>query len=70
MRHEQVEAGQWVQPIRRGYKLVCCDCRLVHRVNFRLVKRGHRHWIQLQAFRDEKATAAARREKRKQAERE
>ena len=47
-----VEAGEWVQPIRRGYRMMCCDCGLVHRLNFRLVKWGRGRKIQFQAFRE------------------
>lgn len=56
-RYPKVAAGEWVQPCRKGYKMACCDCGLVHRMNFRL----HRGRIQMQAFRDERATAAKRR---------
>lgn len=61
--YKRVRDGEWVQPVRRGYKLACCDCGLVHTVNFRLY--GGR--IQLQAFRDERRTAAVRREAKKRA---
>lgn len=40
-------AGEWVQPVRRGYLAKCCDCGSVHRVNFR-IRDGR---VQLQAFR-------------------
>ena len=52
-----VNSGEWVQPIRRGYKMTCCDCGLVHTINFRIHK-GH---IQLQPTRDNRATAQLRR---------
>ena len=65
MKYKQQFNGDWVQPIRRGYKAACCDCGLVHRLNFRIVldKRGRR-FIQFQVFRDERATAAKRRGKK------
>jgi hypothetical protein len=28
---------RWIQPIKRGYLLKCCDCGLVHRMEFRIV---------------------------------
>lgn len=28
---------EWQQPIQRGYLLGCCDCNLIHRVNFRVL---------------------------------
>lgn len=49
--------GEWVQPVRRGYKLACCDCGLVHRLDFRV----HQHRIQFRAFRNERATGQRRR---------
>ena len=54
-----VQDGEWVQPKRRGYLLQCCDCGLIHRLNFRLVKSkdGGRCWIQFQAFRVESEAA-------------
>jgi Zn-finger protein len=47
---------EWIQP-RRGYKMRCCDCRLVHELEFRV--RGSR--VQYRARRHERATAASRR---------
>lgn len=49
----QVKSGDWVQPIRRGYRMKCCGCGLIHRIDFRLVKRGRGHKIQLRAFRED-----------------
>lgn len=61
MKYLKPEAGEWVQPVRRGYKLSCCDCGLVHRMGFRVVKGKP----QFRAFLDKRATAAMRREKAK-----
>jgi len=36
-RYEQPEEGEWVQPIEEGYKIACCSCGLVHKVDFRVV---------------------------------
>jgi hypothetical protein len=55
--YPKVQSGQWVQPVRRGYKMACCDCGLVHRINFRL----HDGKIQLQAYRDNRSTGQKRR---------
>jgi hypothetical protein len=62
MRYERPDAGEWIQPIRAGYKLACCDCGLVHKVDFRIFRRR----IQFRVFRDNRATAAMRREALKQ----
>jgi len=61
MKYPIITDGQWVQPIRRGYKMACCDCNLVHRINFRI----HKGKIQLQAFRDIRATSAKRRKRKR-----
>ena len=49
-------ANEWVQPIRKGYKLACCDCGLVHDVDFRIYK-GR---IQFRVRRNGKATGGMR----------
>ena len=49
--------AEWMQIKRqRGFKMRCCDCGLVHTMNFRLVGRK----IQFQAFRNARATAATK----------
>ena len=53
--------GEWVQVNMRGNKDQCCDCGLVHTVNYRLVEGK----IQVQVFRDPKATGGARRNKKR-----
>ena len=61
-RYSTPRAGQWIYPIRRGYKMACCDCGSVHRVNFKLVRdKLGRGKIMFQLFRDRRATAAVRR---------
>lgn len=52
-----VEAGEWIQPVRRGYKMACCDCGLVHTLDFRI----HRGRAQFRAFRDNRASGQLRR---------
>lgn len=61
MKYKNVKAGEWVQPVRKGYKMACCDCGLVHVLDFRVVNRR----IQFRAFRNERSTAALRRAKPK-----
>ena len=55
--YERPDEGEWVQPVLENYKLSCCDCGLVHRMNFR-VEDGR---PQFQAFRDNRATGQVRR---------
>ena len=48
--------SRWVQPVMRGYLLACCDCHLVHRMDFRVIE-GR---VQ---FRAQRANAYTRRER-------
>jgi hypothetical protein len=52
-----VKDGEWIEVPKRGFKEQCCDCGLVHRLNFRINAQGK---IEIQAFRDGKATGGAR----------
>lgn len=52
-----VSDGEWIRVPKRGYKEQCCDCSLVHRMNFRIVD-GNK--IEIQTFRDNRATNGAR----------
>lgn len=38
MRFKQLKDGEWEDPIHRGYRIQCCDCDLVHRIDFRIYK--------------------------------
>lgn len=61
--YEEEDTGwtEWVEPVRKGYKMCCCDCNLVHNLNFRI----HKGKIQFQVQRNNRATAACRRKKKK-----
>lgn len=59
MKYAQAIDGEWIEP-KDGYKMACCDCGLIHRLNFRVVK-GR---VQIQPFRDNRATAQRRKNKR------
>lgn len=52
-----VTDGEWIRVPKRGYKEQCCDCSLVHRLNFRIIDGKH---IEIQTFRDSRATGGAR----------
>ena len=51
----------WQTPTRTGYRFTCCDCLLVHEMQFRLI--GKRDWrvIQFRVARDTRGTNARRR---------
>lgn len=56
MPYGRPKANEWIQPIRKGYKMACCDCGLVHDMDFRVYK-GH---IQFRVRRNGKATGGMR----------
>jgi hypothetical protein len=55
--YEKPAPNEWVQPIKTGYRMECCDCGLVHALDFRTVN-GR---AQFRARRDNRATATKRR---------
>lgn len=59
-KYQKPKPNEWVSPVRKGYRLRCCDCDLVHVMNFRVFKGK----IQFQADRDYRATGASRKGKR------
>lgn len=71
--------GQVVHPRMKGYRMACCDCGLVHVIDFEVVKAGREDAqgyftttrpkerglrVQMIARRDNRATAQIRRRKR------
>lgn len=58
-RFKQVATGEWVTPVRNGYLMKCCDCGLVHRMDFRVAKdKAGRNRIQMRGFREPVKAAA------------
>lgn len=56
-KYPEIEAGEWVQPKRGAfYYMACCDCGLVHRMDFRVYE-GR---IQFRAWRSPQATRHVR----------
>lgn len=53
----QVTDGEWIRVPKRGYKEQCCDCGLIHKLNFKVDEQGR---IFVQTFRDPRATGGAR----------
>jgi hypothetical protein len=64
-KYPTVYEGDWVRPYMRGYRIECCDCGLIHRLDFRVRKgdraAGENLSVELRAFRDNRATAQIRR---------
>ena len=57
-RYEEAEDSEWFALARRGNRIACCDCGLVHRVDAR-VRDGA---IELAFARNERSTALTRRQ--------
>ncbi len=55
--YDKPKAGEWVRPIHNGYKLACCDCGLVHRIDFRINEGS----VEMKLERDKRATGQMRR---------
>lgn len=62
MKYPKIKAGQWIKPRRKGYQMACCDCGLVHELQFKLIKHGKdkKSYIFMRAFRNEMATGQIR----------
>jgi hypothetical protein len=67
-RYYEPEAGEWVRPVMEGYKMSCCDCGLVHTFNFSVKRVDGKYRVFFQVFRDNRATAAIRRWRKKRGE--
>ena len=50
--------SRWVTPVQQGYKLCCCDCGLVHTVDFRVTDDG---FAEFRVRRNNRSTAQVRR---------
>lgn len=63
MKYPEPKEGSWVRPVKVGYKFACCECGLVHRIDFKHVKWGRGRKVMIRVWRDNRATAAMRRKK-------
>ena len=61
MKYDEPKPGEWVRPVKRGYRMMCCDCGLVHTMDFRTTRWGRGRKVWFRVFRNNPATAAARR---------
>jgi hypothetical protein len=57
VRYDVVPYGGWTRPRMRNFREQCCDCGLIHRLDFRIVDGK----VEFRTRRDDRATAAARR---------
>ena len=64
-KHKQEEAihpdgwSRWVYPVMQNYKMTCCDCGLVHDVEFRVTDEYDR--VEFRVRRNNRSTAQVRR---------
>jgi hypothetical protein len=65
MRYPVATDGDKITPVMRGYRMMCCDCSLVHVMNFTVTHHGRGHKVHFTVRRDKRATAQARRRKKK-----
>jgi hypothetical protein len=57
MRYDEPKEGEWVRPVKKGYRLCCCDCGLVHELDFKIEGKN----ILFKGKRNNRATAQVRR---------
>lgn len=36
MRFKKIKNNQWEQPVMKNYLMKCCDCGLIHEMDFRI----------------------------------
>ena len=79
-RYRPAKNGDLIHPNHSGYKMACCDCGLVHVMEFQVTRKTESQpdgsyvpalvddptlQVRFRVSRNERATAAVRREKRK-----
>jgi hypothetical protein len=66
MSYPKAQNGDWIYPRmgkRGGFFAKCCDCALVHRFDFEITQDGRgRNVLRFKAYRDQRKTAAGRRD--------
>ena len=63
MRYREEKPGEWIRPVMKGYRMQCCDCGLVHILEFRVIRWGRGHKVEWRCWRDNKATKRIRKYK-------
>jgi hypothetical protein len=65
--YDVISYGEWTRPRMRNFREQCCDCGLIHRLDFRIVDAKGRlrpssgSRVEFRTRRDDRAIAAARR---------
>jgi hypothetical protein len=63
--YQQIVEGEWIEPSRKGFIDQCCDCRLVHVIDFAVVDKNKKTipgaTVQFKLRVDRRKTAASRR---------
>lgn len=63
MKYRREKDGDWVWPVMEKYRLMCCDCGLVHDVEFVVTEVDGKPAVAFRARRNNRATAASRRKR-------
>lgn len=64
--------SDWIYPNMDGYRMACCDCGLVHNLQFKVVKTDCGEWVEeshavgMRASRNSRSTAQVRRHRKRQ----
>lgn len=64
--YQQIHEGEWIEPTREGFIDQCCDCGLVHVIDYAVVDKRTRKpvpyvSVQFKVRVDRRKTAASRR---------
>lgn len=51
MKYKVVQNNEWVRPVMRGYRMKCCDCGLIHELDFKVLRWGRGHKVKFRARR-------------------
>jgi hypothetical protein len=60
MKYKDLPEDEWITPVRKNFKMICCSCGLVHDADFRI----HNKKIQFKIRRNNYSTALARRKRK------
>jgi hypothetical protein len=56
-KYERPKENEWIRPVKTNYKMACCDCGLVHNMDFKI--KENRVWFRVR--RNNRATGQVRR---------